>query len=336
MTFKRIFQSFILPLLALLAFLNFYKDISVHKLVEGLAKSNLYWIGLAMIMHLLNHFLRAYRWKQLLRLRGFNVYILHSVLAEMTGFFSNLFVPRLGEWTRCSALKHMSSVPIKESLPTVLVERTIDIFLFLIGFITLFIASFLLQGEIDQTLFLQFFQKIANSSLFTISNLVLFLLVFMLVGVGVFYLHKLFRTQFQYFFELCTNLLYSAKNTLLNIKFATWLITFLIWTTYFLVEYISCFALEATSKLGIFPIFFIFIVINLGMAMPVPGNVGAYHILMQAALSLFKVPHEAAVIYVTITHGIQVFNALVVGGLCTIASRYSAKKSKSGDVPIQK
>lgn len=332
MAFKRFFQIFILPLLALLALLNFYKDFSWNELIEGLGKCKFYWIVLATGVHLLNHFFRAYRWGLLISLRGFYVSTWHCVLAEMTGFFSNLFVPRLGEWTRCSTLRHMDYVPIKDSLPTVIVERTIDIFVFLGACMVVCLTAFLLKEEMAKSLFLQFFQRIG--SFFRFSSTILFklLLVSILVSVGLFYLYRLARERFQHFFAFCIKLLYSTKTTLFSINSTTWLFTFLIWFSYFLVEYISCFALETTSQLGFFPIFCIFIVINLGTAIPVPGNIGAYHVLMYFALSVFKVDHESAMIYVTITHGIQVFNALVVGGLCAVVSGFMGGKSVDGKV----
>lgn len=335
MTFKRFFQIFILPLLALLALFNFYKDFSWDELIEGLGKCKLYWIALATGVHLLNHFFRAYRWTLLISLRGFYVSVWHCVLAEMTGFFSNLFIPRLGEWTRCSTLRHMDEVPIKDSLPTVIVERTIDIFVFIGAFIAVCLTAFLLKEEMAKSLFLQFFQRISSSFLFSVTNLFKLLLTFIFVSVGLFYLYRLVRKRFYHFFSFCITLLHSTKHILFSIKSAIWLFTFLIWFSYFLVEYISCFALETTSQLGFFPIFCIFIVINLGTAIPVPANIGAYHVLMYLALSIFKVDHEAAMIYVTITHGIQVFNALIVGGLCAIVSRFTSRKSVDGNLSVK-
>lgn len=326
MRYKGIIQSIGFFLLGSYALLNFYKDLSLQELITGLSKCKLEWVLMATGMHLLNHFFRAVRWRGLIGEQDSDTRVLHYVLAEMTGFFSNLFVPRLGEWTRCSTLKRVSGIAVKVAFPTVIAERSIDMVVFLSTFCTVFITSFILKEETAKRLFLDFFQRIASSSLFSSKNTLLLLALIIFIGVGLFYVYKRFKKRLQDYISTVLQLLYATKHTLLNLKLSTWVFTLLIWISYFLVEYISCFALAETSQLSFFAIFCIFIVINLGTAIPVPGNIGAYHVLMYSALSMFSVPHDPAMIYVTVTHGIQVFNALVIGGICAMSSRFITTK----------
>ncbi|MEM7173953.1 MAG: lysylphosphatidylglycerol synthase transmembrane domain-containing protein [Bacteroidota bacterium] len=321
MNLRQIFKNFVLPSFAVIALWRFYQGFSLQELIDGIKNCNLSWIILATLVHLINHLLRGYRWKVLIMLqKNYSVSTLNCFLAEMTGFFTNVAMPRIGDWTRCTTLERLNNVPIKETLPSVIVERTIDIFVFSLALTATLVASLFFKDKNVQSLFSENFQTISNASIFSFMTFVKAGLLVVLVGGGLILLYRVFKAQFQVFFDFCFGIFRSTKEVLLRINLATWLLTLLIWGSYFLVEYISCFALEATSDLGFFPIFCIFIVINLGMAIPLPANIGAYHILMSTALAAFNVPKEPAVIYVTLTHGIQVFNAMVVGGGCAFVS----------------
>ena len=49
----------------------------------------------------------------------------------MIGYFANLAIPRMGEFTRCGVVSKYEHVPFPKLLGTVVAERVIDMFFFI-------------------------------------------------------------------------------------------------------------------------------------------------------------------------------------------------------------
>ena len=49
------------------------------------------------------------------------------------GYFTNLFIPRAGEISRCTSLKKSDDIPVDKLFGTILIERVIDFVFLLIG-----------------------------------------------------------------------------------------------------------------------------------------------------------------------------------------------------------
>ena len=76
------------------------------------------------------------------RLKNHKTSKLNSISAVSIGYFTNLFVPRAGEITRCTSLSKINKIPVDKLFGTILIERVIDfIFLFSLLLIT-FILKF--------------------------------------------------------------------------------------------------------------------------------------------------------------------------------------------------
>lgn len=89
----------------------------------------------------LGNFIRTQRWRLLLRPLGYNPNYWNTFHSVMVMYFFNLFVPRLGEVTRCSFLAQYENVPVEKSLGTMVTERLIDVLC--LGVVFLLIILFL-------------------------------------------------------------------------------------------------------------------------------------------------------------------------------------------------
>ena len=88
---------------------------------------------------------RGFRWILLIDALGYKTSKTNSVSAVSVGYFTNLFIPRAGEISRCTALKKSDDIPVDKLFGTILIERVIDFVFLLIGF---FLALLLKSREI--------------------------------------------------------------------------------------------------------------------------------------------------------------------------------------------
>lgn len=299
-----------------------YQDYSMKDLKEGLQQAHLKWILFAMIAHLINHAYRAYRWGFILEKRHVYPTWVQTFTAEMSGFFANALGLRLGEFVRCQRLQKMQNIPLQKSLATVIIERVVDLLFFFamcVFIVMLFsakvkkITSHILHNT---TISDHFMQR------HTIGIMLLLLPL-------CFALFKQFETQIHQFIkDIIHNITLAYKA---NTPFF-WTITLFIWLFYFLLEYISLYALDSTSTLaqteGIFAGITLFVILNLSHIIPVSNGLGIYHLLVISALTYYNIPTKDAQTYAIITHGIQTFNAFFWGGLCFIYTFFATPKPR--------
>lgn len=103
---------------------------------DSLKQTNYLWFILAIAISLLSHYVRALRWRLMSETFSCKVSRTNSFLAVMSGYLTNLAVPRLGEVVRCTMLKQSDNIPIEKSLGTIVTERIIDMILFALLLLT--------------------------------------------------------------------------------------------------------------------------------------------------------------------------------------------------------
>ena len=142
-------------------------NVMILALLEQAKTANYSWIVLSIVLAMVSHFIRAYRWKLFVKPMGFEISAFRSFLAVMIGYVSNLVLPRMGEVIKCGALKKMEGVPVSKSFGTIITERVIDL-LFLVLLLGL---TFLIEyGRLKDYLYNLFGDKYhAMSGNFSIS-----------------------------------------------------------------------------------------------------------------------------------------------------------------------
>ena len=106
------------------------------KLFEEIQKVEMGWVFLSMIFGAWAYVSRGLRWIVLIDALGYKSSKINSIASVSVGYFTNLFIPRAGEISRCTALNQAEKIPGDKLFGTILIERVID-FIFLFALIIL-------------------------------------------------------------------------------------------------------------------------------------------------------------------------------------------------------
>lgn len=154
---------------------------------DSLKQTNYLWFILAIAISLLSHYVRALRWRLMSETFSCKVSRTNSFLAVMSGYLTNLAVPRLGEVVRCTMLKQSDNIPIEKSLGTIVTERIIDMILFALLLLTTIV--------IQKDLLFNYIEKNFNLN---IDNLIQLFIIGIVVVVIVVVLFLAFKRKIQH------------------------------------------------------------------------------------------------------------------------------------------
>ena len=116
---------------------------------------------------------RGLRWIVLIDALGYKSSKWNSVSAVAFSYFTNLFIPRAGEISRCTVLNQVEKIPVDKLFGTIIIERVID-FIFLICLIFLTIIF-----KFDEIF--KFYLEIASQQKVSFNINTVFLLVIIIV-----------------------------------------------------------------------------------------------------------------------------------------------------------
>lgn len=317
---RKIFQYFI-SLAAAMALLYWaFHDISFFQLWDNLAQVHWGYLLLSLGLGLASHVVRAHRWAILLHPLGHRPGLLPTFVAVMIAYLANLAVPRLGEVARCAFLQRKRGIPLAIGFGTVVTERITDLLalLVLIGLMLIFEFNTL------YTFFAEQFFPNPEGSLSPSTLLIGIVLMGILVLASVIYWLR-WRggwawIQTRPLYQRLAPTLRSFSDGLLSIRklqrpWLFWWDTLLIWLLYFGMAYTVVLAFPPTAHLPWISGITILVVGGMGMAAPVQGGVGAYHLLVSNLLLIYGVSSLDGITFATLMHTSQTLLVLVIGGL---------------------
>ncbi|MEQ8323644.1 MAG: lysylphosphatidylglycerol synthase transmembrane domain-containing protein [Vicingaceae bacterium] len=296
------------------------------KLLEDLKHANYFWIALSMFFGVVAFVARGLRWNILLEPMGYQPRKTSSVYSIIVGYLANLAVPRIGEVTRCTVMSKAEDIPVDRLFGTVILERIIDL-----G-ILFSLTTFTILLKVDQ--FGGFFVDLISSKTSSYQNagLIVFgVLILLMLGLIVMYrlrqrfvLHP-WSVKIRSFFLGLKEGLVSIK----RIKNRRWFIfhTAMIWLSYYLMTWVAFYAINETAGLGMVDGLFILVVGGFGMAAPVQGGIGAYHLIVSMGMGVLGVSSLSGLSYATIVHTSQTFLVLVTGLISFILISVSPKNT---------
>jgi uncharacterized membrane protein YbhN (UPF0104 family) len=332
------FFKYALPLAVAFLLLKFYvfKEISLGDMVQEFKKANFYWVAFSGIMLLAAHVSRAHRWNLLLQPLGYRPSLFHTFLAIMVGYFANLILPRMGEVTRCGLLHRMEKVPVNSGFGTVVAERLFDVIMLAL----LLSLNFILEFNRLSGFFMEFFSSKfgglsqVSQNVYIILTCLILLTLALIVGV---YKYRAKLTQIAFLGKIRLFVRGMLEGLLsvrkLEHKWDFALQTILIWIFYYGASYSLTFALPDTERLSWLAGLTILMMGGLGMAAPVQGGTGPFHILVSGALILYGWNQQEGLILATFIWASQTLLTLIVGGLCFIISLFVSKPSAQ-EVPV--
>jgi hypothetical protein len=317
--------------IAILWFL--FKNQDPIQLIEEIRKVDAKWVFFSIFFGGLAIVIRGLRWIVLIDALGYKPSKSNAVAAVAVLYFTNLFIPRAGEISRCTTLSKAEKIPVDKLFGTIIIERVID-FLFLFGLI--FLTIILKFNDI-----LNFYIAVKSQKIESTNNsslLLILLIVSSLVLVFIFLKRRLKKSSFYEKILTFINGLKEGFESIKNMrgKSIFWIHTFSIWIMYFLMTYICFFSMAETTHLTISDGLFILVLGGIGMVIPTPGGIGSYHAIVMIGLSVLGVgtvffgeggdPSNPALLFPTIVHAAQTLGALVMGSIGLLILFLSKKK----------
>lgn len=319
--------KYAIPLLVAYLLLRYYvfREVSLAEMVAVFRTADYRWVVASGVVLLLAHLSRAYRWRLLLQPLGYAPRMLRMFLAVMIGYFANLLLPRMGEVTRCGVLQRMDKVPVNAGLGTVVAERLFDVVMLLL----LLCLNFLLEFNRLSTFFVDFF----SAKFGALGHIPTRFYLILAVGVSAFaaILFWMYRRRATL---LAIPMVARAKDFFLGMwegitgirrmerKWDFVLHSFLIWFGYYLASYLLTFALPGSAPLGPLAGLTIVMMGSLGMAAPVQGGAGPYHLLVSSALVLYGWTQADGIVLATFIWASQTLLTVLAGGICFVASLF--------------
>jgi len=294
----------IIPLL-LAVFFGWYtfSKLPVTEFIPYFKNANYYFISLGIILGILSHLSRAYRWKYMLEPMGYQPKLPNSIMAVFIAYLANFGIPRSGEVLRAAVLTNYEDVPFEKGFGTIVAERFADLaMLILIIAITLFL-------EFDY-IYDFFAEKVKPQTL------VLTCLGLLIVATIFFFFFKRSKSKFAGKVRGFINGLLEGVFSIFKMKqkWAFIFHTLFIWLMYVLMFYVTTFAVPEISNIPFAAILVAFISASFTIA-ATNGGIFVYPLAIGAAFSLFNIPETPSIAFGWIIWTAQTLIIIILGSL---------------------
>lgn len=295
-----------------------FRGLALNELWAELKTANYWWFFASVVIAVLSHFFRAFRWNQLIGQMGYKTRTSTTFYAVMMGYLANLVFPRLGEVTRCGFLSKKENIPFNALFGSVVAERVFDllVLLFIIGVVVLAQIK-KIGGFLNEMLVKPLLGIYAGNVVAIIIAVALFIVI---VVVFLFVFRRLkpwmkttmFYQKLEFFIDGFMDGLKSIAK--LKNRGLFFFHTFMIWFLYLWMIILPFYAFAETSFLTFLDGVTVLGIGSLGIVAPVPGGIGSYHfVVTQILTQLYEIPVQAAAAYATANHASQTLMIIVVG-----------------------
>ena len=262
------------------------------------------YIFISLVMGLLSHFSRAYRWNFMLHPLGYRPRLINNILAIFITYIANLGVPRSGELFRATVMQTYEGIPFEKSFGTIIAERAIDLLMLLLTIgLALSLESDMIYSLLEE-------KAIDPWSLVAV----------LLIGGGAFYFifQQIKKTQHPVAVKIIA-LLNGLSEGFLTIvrmekKWAYLFHTLFIWVMYIAMFYMIKFSLPETYSLGFEPLLIGFIVGALAIS-ATNGGIGIYPFSVSLVLISYGISKEASLAFGWIMWTAQTVMVLLFGSI---------------------
>ncbi|MEI6091357.1 MAG: lysylphosphatidylglycerol synthase transmembrane domain-containing protein [bacterium] len=294
------------------------RKIDIQSLISELKTINWFWALIPIPIMILSHYIRAIRWKTILKPIIKPKSMLNLFSAVMVGYFFNNISPRGGELLRPYVYAKREKVSFSMVFATIILERLLDVLTLLFLFV---IALIFAKDRIINA-----FPPGSN-----IANILYLVLVLALIVALCFYppvmqwiLDKTIKPLSSKLYHKIGELFEKFSRGFSVIKspseyLSLTLESLLIWTCYAIPMYLMffCFNFSNHISLGFLDALLLIIISGIGVSIaPTPGGIGVFHyVVMIAMMKLYGLSSEEGFAYATINHlinfGVQVILGLV-------------------------
>ncbi len=275
-------------------------------LLDNIINANPIWVSTSVVLGIISHLSRAYRWKFILNPLGHSPRLYNSFMAVMIGYLANLGIPRSGEVLRGVTMTTYEKIPFEKVFGTIVSERIVDLIMLII--ITL--AAGILQTEY----LLNFFSDRNINPLYTLG------MILILILVGFIGLQILKKSSHKYIIKIRDfgMGLWDGMKSIFTMK-KKWAFIFhtvLIWFLYVLMFYVVKFAVPNLSSSSIGVILIAFVVGSFSMS-TTNGGIGLFPfpIVVGAVFVFFGFEKSDGEAFGWILWGSQTVINIVIGAL---------------------
>ena len=246
--------------------------ITFDHFLQAFKNANYLWVFLALLVALLSHISRAYRWKYLLLPLGIKPKLSLMYHSVMIGYIINLTIPRSGEVARAGYFSKYQKTSTDKIFGTIVVERVIDLVMF--GLV--FMIALYLQADQDQ------FNQLRQTNAESLPGWVVPLCTILgLIGIVVVFAVKKIRIKVLNFLKgILEGCLTIIK---LKQKVAFILHTIFIWTAYVVMLWLTALAIPEMNSIGLSAVFACFVAGTFAIG-ATPGGIGLYPIMIASVL----------------------------------------------------
>ena len=330
---QKIFLYSFLFLLGVAFFWWLYRDLDWTKLKQGLLITNYYWIIVSILLGLLSHYVRAIRWKMLIRPMGYNPKVNNIFLSVLVMYFTNLIIPRAGEVARCTILSRYEKIPASKLIGTMIVERIAD----MVTMFILIIIVFIINVGVVKEFFIQNPGISANFiKLLSFRNIIVGIIAFILIIVLLFVIKPFKNTKIGDKIKKLEHGFKEGIKTILVLNNRLYFIgcTLFIFSCWLFMLFAVFKAYPPTSHLSIEAGMFTFLMGGLAMLAPVQAGIGAWHYMVIKSVLLYGIPEENGKIFALVAHSstslIYLFFGFIALALFPIMNK-NYKGSANGD-----
>lgn len=291
--------------MAVLLYFSF-RNTNFDEVISILGNMSIKWYLIFLVIWFSSHWLRAVRWKIIIRSVKEDTSTLNLFGATMVGYGVNCVVPRLGEIYRGLFLGKWEDISRSSMIGTIVLERVIDIIV--LGFSVLISVAIYSGNLYSEITWLRSTVYLGFTGIFAIM-VVLFFLVKLkekFYNAITKFVGK-FSTKLADALARAFHLLLDGLTSIKGAKNYFYIITLsvLIMLAYALTSYIAFFILgmQNIQEVDFAMAWIVMSIGAFGVVIPTPGATGSYHLIVIFVLvSLFNFNQEISSAYALLTH----------------------------------
>lgn len=256
------------------------------KILASFGEAKIYVLIVVLVCFMISNVSRAIRWQILIEPIRNKTSFINAISSIMAAYLVNLGIPRSGEFVRAGLFSRYEKLPPEKVMGTIVTDRVVDVIclLVVIGLACIFSFDDLYR----------YYITVSTDNPDAGNRLLFVLLALGLVVVLATYFAYKFRVRLfktvpgKKLLNLILGFAEGLKTVFLLRK--PWQFLFhsiVIWLMYYLMTYLSFFAIAPTSHLSPVAGLVVFVFGTLGFVFPAPGGIGSYQYLVSEALTNF-------------------------------------------------
>jgi uncharacterized protein (TIRG00374 family) len=311
-----------------------FRNTDLSKLYTSIRGANYWWMLLMFACLMVSHLFRAWRWRYLLNPIKPDIAFRNLFSGVMIGYFINNILPRAGELVRPYSIGKLESIPKSAALGTIVVERIMDTFSFLVLII---IIPLVYNGPLVEA-----FPWLQRAGIIISLGTIGFLIVAIVLMIRRDWTGALLKRvtgflspglamKFDRVFNSFLDGFLFVKQPGSFLAILMWSV--LIWFLYIVMTYVAFFSFGLEDQLGFGAAIVVLAISSIGVAIPTPGATGGYHwFAAQTLVRLFHVSNEVALSYATVTHAVGFVGVTIVGLSYFLRDHISIKEAMNKPV----